>query len=225
VDSSVHVHQQFQDIDQQTNSATLGMWTFLATEIVFFGVLFATYTIYRVRWPEAFRHGSQDLKLWIGGINTAVLLTSSLFMALAVRAAALGNNRFVMIHLGITIALGVVFLGFKATEYVLEAREHLVPGINFTTIAPDEVNNPPQEQHPRPREQRLFMLFYFIMTGLHATHMIVGIGVMATLIVLTRRGHYSREYHTPIEIAGLYWHFVDIVWVFLYPALYLLRQA
>ncbi len=220
-----YVQQQYEDGEQQLHSATLGMWTFLATEVLFFGVLFTSYTVYRIRWHEAFRDGSKDLKLWIGGINTAVLLTSSLFMALAVRAAAAGDNRRIVKHLGITIALAVVFLGFKATEYTIEAREHLVPGVNFTTIPPDELDKPPAEQHPRPVGERLFMIFYFIMTAVHATHMLVGIGVMATLIVLTRRGHFSAAYHTPIEMAGLYWHFVDVVWVFLYPALYLLRQS
>jgi len=222
---AARVDQQFQDAEQQRHSATLGMWTFLATEVLFFGVLFTSYSMYRLRWPDEFRHGSQDLKLWIGGVNTAVLLTSSLFMALAVRAATAGDNRWVAIHLCLTIALGVAFLGLKGTEYYLEARDHLVPGVNFTTIPPDEVNKPPAEQHPRPIQQRLFMLYYFIMTGLHAVHMIVGISVLTVLVILTRRGHFSADYHNPIEIAGLYWHFVDVVWVFLYPALYLLRQG
>jgi cytochrome c oxidase subunit 3 len=220
-----YVEQQFEDIEQQTHTATLGMWAFLATEVLFFGVLFTSYTVYRTRWPEAFRHGSEDLKLWIGGINTAVLLTSSLFMALAVRAAARGENNLVITFLAITIFFGVAFLGFKALEYTLETQEHLVPGINFTTIPPDELSKPPSQQHPRPEKERLFMLFYFIMTGFHAIHMLVGIGVLSVLIILTHRRHYSPEYHNPIEIAGLYWHFVDIVWVFLYPVLYLLRQG
>lgn len=222
---SAYVHEQFEDLEQQTHSATLGMWTFLATEVLFFGVLFTAYTMYRIRWPDAFRRGSEDLKLWIGGANTAVLLTSSLFMALAVRAAAMGANRWVILHLCLTIVLGVTFLGLKGTEYYLEAKEHLVPGVNFTTVAPDEANKPPSEQHPRPVQQRLFMQFYFIMTGLHAIHMIVGISLLTVLAVLTKRGHYNTEYHNPIEMAGLYWHFVDVVWVFLYPALYLLRQG
>ena len=220
-----YVEQQYEDIGQQTHSATLGMWLFLATEVLFFGVLFVSYTVYRTRWPDAFRQGSEDLELWIGGINTAVLLTSSLFMALAVRDAKRGHNGGVAAYLGLTILFGVIFLGFKATEYTLEAHEHLVPGINFSTIPPDETSKPPSQQHPRPEQERLFMLFYFIMTAFHATHMLVGIGVMIVLIILTRRGHFSPAYHNPVEIAGLYWHFVDIVWVFLYPILYLLRQG
>ena len=150
--NTAYLEQQYQDINQQTQSATLGMWVFLATEILFFGVLFTSYTIYRVRWPDAFRHGSQDLKLWIGGINTAVLLTSSLFMALAVRAAAMGNNRFVMIHLGITIAAGVAFLGFKATEYVLEARGISCRASISRRSRPTRPPSPPPSSIPaRPR--------------------------------------------------------------------------
>ena len=220
-----YVEQQFEDMEQQTHSATLGMWTFLATEVLFFGVLFSSYAMYRTRWPEEFKHGSEDLKLWIGGANTAILLTSSLFMALAVRAASVGQNGRLILHLCLTISLGVVFLGLKGTEYYLETKEHLVPGINFTTIPPDEVGKPPSDQHPRPTQEKLFMQYYFIMTGLHATHMIVGISVLSVLVVLTARRHFSAEYHNPVEIAGLYWHFVDVVWVFLYPALYLLRQG
>jgi cytochrome c oxidase subunit 3 len=225
VSKASHVEQQFEDLEQQTHTATLGMWAFLATEILFFGVLFAAYTMLRMRWQEAFRHGSQELKIWIGGVNTAVLLTSSTFMALAVRSAKLGRIKWVLIHLGITMCLGLVFLGLKGTEYYLEAKEHLVPQFNFSAIAPEEQNKPPSEQHLRPEKEELFMIFYFIMTAFHALHMIVGIGVIAVLMVLARRGHYSSEYHNPVEIAGLYWHFVDIVWVFLYPALYLLRQS
>jgi len=222
---AAYIEQQFEDFEQQTHSATLGMWVFLATEMLFFGVLFVSYMICRTRWPEAFKEGSKELKLWIGGANTAVLLTSSLFMAMAVRAAALGNNRAVVRFLGITIVFGLAFLALKATEYTLEYQEGLVPEIRFTMIPPDEMGKPPAQQHPRPQQEKLFMCFYFIMTAFHALHMIVGVSVLAVLLVLTRRGHYSAEYHNPIEIAGLYWHFVDIVWVFLYPALYLLRQG
>jgi cytochrome c oxidase subunit 3 len=225
VSNPAYVEQQFQDIEQQTQTATLGMWVFLGTEILFFGVLFVSYMIYRTRWPEAFRHGSRDLFLWIGGVNTAVLLTSSFFMALAVRAAAQGNNRQVVKLIGITIAFGLAFLGLKGFEYAMDAHEALVPGIYYSNVAPEDVGKPPSQQDIRPEQERLFMLFYFIMTGFHALHMIAGIGVLTVLLIMTRRGHFSAAYHNPIEIAGLYWHFVDIVWVFLYPALYLLRNG
>ncbi|HWB54427.1 MAG TPA: cytochrome c oxidase subunit 3, partial [Tepidisphaeraceae bacterium] len=156
-----YVEQQFEDIEQQTHTATLGMWTFLATEILFFGVLFVSYMVCRTRWPVAFMHGSRDLFLWIGGVNTAILLTSSFFMALAVRAASLGNTRHIIIFLCITIFFGLSFLGMKGFEYAKDAHELLVPGINFSTIPPEDQGKPPAEQHPRPKQEQLFMLFYF----------------------------------------------------------------
>jgi cytochrome c oxidase subunit 3 len=225
VTKPAYVEQQFEDIEQQTHAATLGMWVFLSTEILFFGVLFCSYMTCRTRWPDAFRHGSEDLFLWIGGINTAVLLTSSLFMALAVRSAARGDNRRVAIWLCITTAFGVAFLGIKGFEYAQDAKERLIPVYNFSAISPEDAGKPPSKQDPRPQQEQLFMVFYFIMTGFHALHMLAGVGVLLVLLIMTLRGRFSAEYHNPIEIAGLYWHFVDIVWVFLYPALYLLRQA
>ncbi len=220
-----YLNPPYQDLDQQSHSAELGMWVFLATEVLFFGVLFTCYAMLRMRWPAAFRHGSEDLNLWMGGINTAVLLTSSTFMALAVRAARAGDSRWIITHLAITAALGMVFLGLKATEYSIEYREHLIPGLNFANLSPEDQGKPASQQNARPEQERLFMIFYFVMTGFHAVHMLVGIGVIVVLIILTGRGAYGSGYHSPVEIAGLYWHFVDIVWVFLYPALYLLRQS
>ena len=221
---AVSLHHQFEDLEQQTHSSTLGMWVFLATEILFFGALFACYEIYRIRWPEAFRHGGSELLIWVGGINTAVLLTSSLFMALAVHSAAHGDNRRLVRYLILTIALGVLFLVFKSFEYYKEYQEHLVPRINFAHVPPHEAHLPPAQQHRRPNAEELFFVFYFCMTGLHAIHMIIGVGVMSWLIWMARRNRFSAEYHNPVEVAGLYWHFVDVVWVFLYPCLYLLRQ-
>jgi cytochrome c oxidase subunit 3 len=213
-EASPLVAEQFADADQQHEAATLGMWTFLATEVLFFGVLFVSYTVCRLRWPGAFRVGSLDLRWYLGAINTAVLLGSSFMMALAVRAAALGDNRRIIRAMLCTIALAVVFLIIKASEYSIEYREHLVPWLNFSTRGTE-----------RPPQEELFMTFYFIMTAIHATHMIVGICVMLVLIWMTRRGRFSPAWHTPIEMTGLYWHFVDIVWVFLFPALYLLRNS
>jgi cytochrome c oxidase subunit 3 len=209
------VPEQFEDAEQQRESATLGMWTFLATEVLFFGGVFLGYTFYRLRWPEDFRHGSLDLKWYFGAINTGVLLGSSFTMALAVHAASHGERSRLVRYLLLTIGLAVVFLLIKASEYTIEYREHLVPGLNFAME---------HDGHRRPPREYLFMSFYFVMTGIHATHMIIGIGVMAVLVVLARRGWFSREYHNPVEMAGLYWHFVDIVWVFLFPMLYLLRH-
>ena len=243
------VPEQFSDRHQQKEAATLGMWTFLATEVLFFGALFASYTIYRHQWPDSFRRGSLDLKWYLGGLNTAVLLVSSFFMAMAVHAGAIGSNRKIIRYLVLTIFVGSIFLAIKGTEYYIEFKEHLVPGPNFSIEPPKEeelgtfvgafdkfekwfhssvLNDQAryeQEKHlPRDRGEQLFMLFYFIMTAIHATHMIIGISIMIVLIVLAKRGMFSAKYHNPVEMFGLYWHFVDIVWVFLFPTLYLLRQ-
>ena len=238
------VQHQFEDRYQQKEASTLGMWTFLATEVLFFGALFVSYTIYRHQYPEAFRYGSLDLKWYMGGVNTAVLLLSSFFMAMAVHAAARGDNAKIIRYLVLTIVVGSVFLAIKGMEYYIEYRELLVPGMNFSQSPPAEdqlgtvvggfdkfdkwfnskVSRPERKLEQRPQNEQLFMLFYFIMTAIHATHMIIGICVMLVLIWLAKRKTFSAAYHNPVECFGLYWHFVDIVWVFLFPTLYLLRQ-
>jgi cytochrome c oxidase subunit 3 len=209
----VIVAEQFADAEQQNESATLGMWTFLATEVLFFGALFVSYTICRIRWPHAFRAGSLDLRWYFGAINTAVLLLSSFAMAMAVRFAAMGASRNIIRALLGTIALAVLFLGIKGLEYSIEWREQLVPSLNYSSHG-----------GARPPQEELFMSFYFTMTAIHALHMVIGIGVMLVLIWMTRRGKFSADWHSPVEMTGLYWHFVDIVWVFLFPILYLLRN-
>ena len=237
-----HEHQ-FEDRYQQKEASTLGMWVFLATEVLFFGGLFVSYTIYRHQWPEDFRQGTLNLKWYMGAVNTAVLLFSSFTMAMAVHSAALGSNPKIVRYLVLTILIGGVFLVIKATEYYIEYREHLVPRLNFSPEPPSEEEvgpvvrqferiddwfnrlGPPENKRPqRTYQEELFFLFYFIMTGIHATHMIIGIGVMLVLIWLAKRNVFSAKYHNPIECFGLYWHFVDIVWVFLFPTLYLLRN-
>lgn len=200
---------QFDDLAQQYHASSLGMWTFLLTELMFFGGLFLGYTVYRTAYLPGFLEGSQHLNLLMGTVNTVVLLSSSLTMALAVHAAQEGQTRLLRRFLLLTILLGVVFLGIKAGEYWLEYEENLVPGLNFSSTSPYAV------------QVKLFMVFYFIMTGFHALHMVIGFGLLTTLVVLAWRGHFSATYHTPVEIVGLYWHFVDIVWIFLYPLLYL----
>jgi cytochrome c oxidase subunit 3 len=187
------------------------MWVFLATEVMFFGGLFLGYTVYRTQHPQAFAAASHHLKMPLGAANTAVLLTSSLTVALAVHAAHLGRRRALAAFLLATIVLGLVFLGIKGMEYYYEYVEHLIPGRLF------------HYEGPAPAEGvQLFFLFYFAMTGLHATHMIVGIALMTVMAVLAWRGRFSTEYYSPIEMSGLYWHFVDIVWIFLFPLLYLI---
>jgi cytochrome c oxidase subunit 3 len=215
LDRDFYPSEQFEDIAQQRETATLGMWTFLATEVLFFGVMFLSFYVYRWRWTNAFAHGARDLSETIGAINTAVLLASSFCMAMAVHAASKSQKRSLVTWLLLTIFLGGCFLGFKALEYSIDYREHLIPTINFSILAPDgEV---------RPRQEELFMTFYFVMTLFHALHMVIGLGIMIILLVMSARGAFTAEYHNPIEIFGLYWHFVDIVWVFLFPTLYLLK--
>lgn len=202
---------QFDDPDQQHEAASLGMWAFLITEIMFFGGLFAAYTVYRIQYPAAFVAASHLLDYKLGAVNTAVLICSSLTMALAVRAAQLGQRRTLIVFLVLTMTLGATFLGIKAVEYTHKFHEQLVPGPKFT---PDVSPN---------REAQLFFLLYFSMTGLHALHMVIGIGVLAWLLVRAVRGHFSPAYYSPVEMSGLYWHFVDIVWIYLFPLLYLVR--
>ena len=203
---------QFDSLEQQRDAATLGMWSFLITEILFFGGLFLTYTVYRTWYPDAFAAGSRELLIWAGATNTIVLITSSLTMALAVHAAETGNRRLLIIFLLLTIALGCVFLGIKGFEYYTEWIEHHVPGLNYAF-------EPAYYAHAQ-----IFFSLYFIMTGLHALHMIIGIGVMLVMLWFSMSGMITREYHNPIEISGLYWHFVDIVWIFLFPLLYLVGR-
>jgi cytochrome c oxidase subunit 3 len=203
---------QFDDLDQQREAATLGMWCFLVTEVLFFGVLFLTYALYRGWYPEAFARASRELLIWPGTINTAVLITSSLTMALAVHAAQLGERRPLMLFLVLTMLLGTVFLGIKAFEYYEGFLEHHLPGRTF------------QFEAEYFREAQLFFSLYYLMTGLHALHMVIGLGVMAVMLWLSWRGTISADYYNPIEVSGLYWHFVDIVWIFLFPLLYLIGR-
>lgn len=212
-DGHSSVAHHFEDMPQQREAATLGMWTFLVTEIMFFGGLFAAYAVTHSLHPEAFGEASKKLSVILGAVNTAVLICSSLTMAFAVRSAQLNNRRSLLMFLALTIALGSAFLGIKAVEYSHKIHEHLVPGASFAF------------EGPHSGGAQIFFSLYFAMTGLHAFHMIIGIGIMIWLIVRARRGHFTSEYFAPVELAGLYWHFVDIVWVFLFPLLYLISRA
>jgi cytochrome c oxidase subunit 3 len=211
---SKHVAHHFDSAEQQYESAQMGMWLFLTTEILFFGGLFLGYSIYRGQYPEAFAEASHHLNIWLGGFNTIVLLTSSLTAALAVHAAQTGERKKTVQFLAYTLGLGLVFLAVKAVEYTLKFQEHLVPGPNF------HVEHLPA--HLLMGNVQLFFSFYFAMTGMHALHMVIGMGILIVLIILAAKGNYSAEYNTPVELFGLYWHFVDIVWVFLFPMLYLI---
>jgi len=216
--SSVHPHHHpalahhFEDLGQQREAATLGMWVFLVTEVLFFGGLFATYSIYRGWYPEAFAAGSHELDVVLGTINTIALITSSLTMALAVHAAQTGNRKQLMLFLILTMVLGSTFLGIKAFEYEHKFVEHHVPGPGFEFEA------------EYFRHAQLFFSLYFVMTGLHAIHMVIGLGIMLWMLWWAWNGTITRDYASPIEISGLYWHFVDIVWIFLFPLLYLIGR-
>ncbi len=222
-----HVAHHFDDAEQQYVAAELGMWVFLATEVLFFGGVFCGYAVYRFKYPAEFIAGSHRLDVWLGTINTAVLLTSSLTMALAVHAAQTGRRSALIGNLLLTLLLGAAFLGVKGYEYHHKFEERLVPGRNFYFVVNAGhtlASSPPAgEIKANARHVELFFSLYFAMTGLHALHMIVGIGVLAVLIIAAGRGAFSGGYFTPIEMTGLYWHFVDIVWVFLFPLLYLIR--
>jgi len=203
----------FEDMDQQRESATLGMWAFLVTEVLFFGGLFAAYTVYRTLYPAGFAEASHHLDVTLGAINTAVLIGSSLTMALAVREGQLGRKKGIILFLVLTILLGVAFLGIKGIEYSHKFHEHLFPGLGMFQV-----------DSPVASEMQLFFGLYFAMTGMHAFHMIIGVGLMVWLIVKASRGRFTAEYYGPVEIVGLYWHFVDIVWIFLFPLLYLIGR-
>ena len=202
----------FDDVEQQHQASWLGMWVFLATEVMFFGGMFAGYFVYRHWYMQAFASASNHLDLWLGAINTAVLICSSFTMALAVYSAETSRRKPLITFLVLTIILGLAFLGIKFYEYHTKFAEHLVPGSSFRFDA----------SLARPAE--IFFSFYFAMTGMHAVHMIIGIGLLTALIAQARRGRFSAFYHTPVELTGLYWHFVDIVWIFLFPLLYLLGR-
>jgi cytochrome c oxidase subunit III len=208
---------QFEDIEQQHDTDTLGIWVFLITEIMFFGGLFASYTIYRSLYPTAFGATSRVLNVRLGAINTMILLSSSFTMAMAVRAAQVAKRNALMLFLGLTMVLGVAFLCVKAVEYHDEYIEHIIPGINFA---------PQGEMLQRLLpgglgHAQMFMCFYFLMTLVHALHMTIGLGLLLVLLLRARRGAFTSQYFAPVEVTGLYWHFVDIIWIFLFPLLYL----
>ncbi len=206
---------QFDTLPQQRESQAVGMWIFLATEVLIFGAMFTGYASYRAKYSEAFEVASASLNVRIGAINTVVLLTSSLTMVLAVHAAQVGRRRTLIRCLILTALLGTAFMGFKAIEYYQDYRDQLVPNLAFD---PAEWS----AQHVDPGHAQLFLMFYYIMTGLHAVHLTVGIGVIVVFIVLAWRNAFPPENYMPVELAGLYWHFIDIVWIFLLPLLYLI---
>ena len=213
------LEEQYRDLEQQHETATLGMWIFLTTEVMFFGALFLGLAVYRHMYQEAFEKASGKLNWMIGGTNTVVLLISSLFMVLAVHYARLGRRRALLWCLALTALLGFTFLGLKAVEYYIDYRENLIPGWKFDEAEWVQKEGLAREDVPHVK---LFLLFYWIMTGIHALHMMIGIAAVLAMWELARRGHFSPEYYSPVDVTALYWHFVDTVWIFLLPMLYLL---
>jgi cytochrome c oxidase subunit 3 len=203
----------FDNLAQQQEAASLGMWVFLLTEILFFGGMFLVYTIYRAWYADAFASASHHLDIPLGTTNTAVLIGSSLTMAMAVHAAQTNSRRRIMLFIVLTMVLGSVFLGIKGLEYSHKFHEHLVPGRHFVYAEP---------QFFRPAQ--IFFSLYFMMTGLHAVHMIIGMGLMIWMLVWAYKGVLGNGYYSPVEVVGLYWHFVDIIWIFLFPLLYLIGR-
>jgi cytochrome c oxidase subunit 3 len=237
------LQHQFQTMQQQKEAAVLGMWAFLLTEILFFGGLFMAYLLYRTWYHDAFVAASTSITLSWGLINTVVLIGSSLTMALAVRAAQLSQRKAIVNWLIATMVLGAVFLGIKVIEYADKFEHHHVPGPNFiweaehdagataaaghgaeAAIDPSHPGRGSDAAHYQLHTQIFFSL-YFTMTGLHALHMIIGLGLLATIAWMAHKGRFSSEYFTPVEMSGLYWHFVDIVWIFLFPLLYLIDRS
>ncbi len=212
LDSETYLYHHFEDLGQQHESSSLGMWAFLATEVLFFGGVFASFAIYQSLYPEAFETASHHLNIPLGAFNTAILLCSSLTMALAVRASQLRQRKETVWFLLGTILLGAIFLGIKFYEWSIEYRDGLVPGLNLD-----------KSQLKYPQEV-IFWSLYFTATGLHAIHMIIGIVIIGIMAALIWRRWMTGNGSTQVEMLGLYWHFVDIVWVFLFPVLYLINH-
>ena len=200
----------FSSLARQNEAMRLGMWLFLATEILLFAGLFTGYAVYRFEFPEAFKECSRHLELTAGTVNTLVLITSSLTVALAIHYARSNRPKAAAICLVLTLAFALAFLGIKAIEYSAHFHEKSLPGKYY---AFEEVKIP---------GAAMFFSLYFLMTGLHGLHVVVGMSVLSWILWRTLQGRYSERYYTGLELGGLYWHLVDLVWIFLYPLLYLI---
>ncbi|HEX8027602.1 MAG TPA: cytochrome c oxidase subunit 3 family protein [Vicinamibacterales bacterium] len=240
------LQHHFDTMSQQKEAAVIGMWVFLLTEILFFGGLFVAYMIYRIWYFDAFAEASRRLSLFWGGLNTAVLIGSSLTMAMAVRSAQTNQRRATVNWLVLTMILGSVFLGVKVIEYSDKFANYEIPGAHYDWMyherhaagaehagaeggaaeaaAGGEHRQLRLNEDQLQRTTQLYFSLYFTMTGLHALHMIIGIGIMLVITWMAWKGKFDEHYFTPVEMAGLYWHFVDIVWIFLFPLLYLVER-
>jgi cytochrome c oxidase subunit 3 len=199
----------FGDRAARDHAAHLGMWVFLATELLLFTVMFATYALYRADFSLTFREGHRHMAVAIGTANTYVLVTSSVFVALAVAQGRAGSRRICAGLLGVAIALGATFLVLKGIEYAQHVRDGALPGVHYRL-----------SEFARPGAS-LFFSLYWLMTGVHALHVVIGLGVLISLTVLALRGRFTPDAHGPLEIGGMYWHLVDVIWLFLWPLFYL----
>jgi cytochrome c oxidase subunit 3 len=233
----VHGHpalqHHFENMEQQREAGTLGMWIFLVTEIMFFGGMFLAYTLYRSTYSDAFATASNHLDITLGAVNTGVLILSSFTMAMSVYFTQIGKSRPQVICLILTLVLGLTFLGIKAVEYKAKYDDKLIPGhvIPSQPFGPEVAHHGDTDLHKlhmvgnaTVKQVELFYWIYFAMTGMHALHMVIGAGLLTFLIIFSIKGRFGPEYHSPVEVIGLYWHFVDIVWIFLFPLLYLLGR-
>jgi cytochrome c oxidase subunit III len=201
--------EQYHSLEQQRTTASFGMWVFLATELMLFGALFTAYAVYRTLYPAGFAEGSRHLDLVLGGTNTAVLIISSLTMAQAVHSARMGERRRLVLYLVATGLIGSVFMAIKAAEYGKHIADGMLPGLAWHYAGPE------------PSAVQLFFVAYFTLTGLHALHLTVAIVIVLVAAFLAARGAFPPGGHAPVEVIGLYWHFVDMIWIFLLPLLYL----
>lgn len=241
----------FDNLEQQHSAERLGMWMFLATEVLFFSGLFVAYTVYRYLFPAEFQFGSAHLILWIAGVNTVLLITSSLTATFAIRAAQLGDRTNLIRFLWVTFALGAGFMCFKAYEYATDYEERLVPGELFRQEYQRAVDeqaghhpagggkvqhwaeelakhnagrdryDPVKSGYISPERVQLFLMFYYIMTGIHGIHILAGLGCMIYLLIEAYRFKIPPENYSTVEVVSLYWHLVDMIWLFLMPLLYL----
>jgi cytochrome c oxidase subunit III len=205
-----HLQHHFADSEQQAETSKLGMWLFLATEILLFGGLFVGFGISQIKYPEAFLAAHEHLQKPLGFLNTVVLLISSWTMVMGVWSARNNKQKLLQIFLILTILCACIFLGVKYFEYAHKFEDGLLPGRFYT--------HSPMSDH-----QFVFFSFYFMMTGLHGFHILGGIGVLTWVLIRARRGEFSSAYYTPVDLVGLYWHLVDLIWIYLFPLLYLIK--
>lgn len=208
--SDANLAHHFESLEKQQHAARLAMWLFLATEVLLFTALFAGYGVYRYLYSESFEAASHHLHTWIGFVNTLVLITSSFTVAWGVDQAAQGKGRRTFALFAVSVFLGIVFMCFKAYEYTHHFHDGMLPGRYYTY---SELGSGPGPA--------IFFALYYLITGLHAIHVMIGMTVLIVIGLRARAGRYSVEYNVPVELAGLYWHLVDLIWIFVFPLIYL----